>query len=154
MNQVLGNNYARVDIEMSKDDALSCAKDIISLTKDKAQPTFAFPLFLMLPNDAQGYTLVYAIATKRVKTARNDKGRIPMLELIAMAKKWTVYGACIGLCPETPWSVLLAFDNSMLHDRFEAKLPNTQSVLVSDPSRVLLCQCPYNETIRRNKRRQ
>ena len=120
---LLGNNYARVDIEMSKDDALSCAKDIISLTKDKAEPTFAFPLFLTLPNDAQGYTVVYAIATKRVKTARNDKGRIPMLELIDMAKNSTVYGACIGLCPRTPWSVLLAFDNSMLHDTFEAKSP-------------------------------
>ena len=109
--------YARVDIEMSKDDALSCAKDITSLTKNRAQPTLAFPPFFTLPNDAQGYTVVYAIATKRVKTARNDKGRIPMLELIDMAKNSTVYGACVGLCPRTPWSVLLAFDNSLLHEQ-------------------------------------
>ena len=81
---LLGNNCARVDIEMSKDDALSCAKNIISLTKDKAKPTFEFPLFLTLPNDAPGYTVVYAVARKRLNTARDDKGCIPMLELINM----------------------------------------------------------------------
>ena len=81
-----GNNYARVDIEMTKDEALSCAKDIISLTKEKTEQTVVFPLFLTLPNDAEGYTVVYAIATKMARTARKDEGRIPMLELIDMAK--------------------------------------------------------------------
>ena len=44
-----------------------------------------------------------------------------MLQLIDMPKNSTIYGACIGLCPRTSWLVLLAVDNSMLHDTIEAK---------------------------------
>ena len=43
-----------------------------------------------------------------------------MLELIDMTQNSTIYGACLGLCPRTTLSGLLALDNSMLHDTFVA----------------------------------
>ena len=46
-----------------------------------------------------------------------------MLELIDMAKSSEVCNACIGNCSRTPCSILLAFDNSMLHDTLQSKSP-------------------------------
>ena len=84
-----------------------------------AKPQFAFLLCLTILNEAKGCTLLYAIETKRVKHARSDKGRIPLLELIAMVKSSEVDGVCVGICLRTTWYILLAFDNSMLHNIFQ-----------------------------------
>ena len=48
----------------------------------------------------------------------------------------------MGVCPRTPWLVLLAFDNSMLHDTFEAQSP-TLKVYWSLIEAGLYCVNPH-----------
>ena len=57
---------------------LTCAIDIIiPLTKEKAERIFAFPLFLTLPNDAEGYTVFMPLPRKGSRPQGRTKAAFP-----------------------------------------------------------------------------
>ena len=68
----MGEYYGRADIDLPEDTAIQMSQRLTERAKGSQVPTLAFAIGLSLGQQTKGFTVMYAIATKKTRAASKE----------------------------------------------------------------------------------